>query len=550
MRRPYDVLSMLGGQLLAGFLVALALFDLSDRGALAAQQAKRPASTQATSQPERRSSKQFALNLVASAVETAEESDPDSQGFLLFLAGDAVSAVDPEKAKEYYTSSFEATEKMAQSYARLGLQQVILARSMNLDLDQALHLLDRMDTPDITTHPGVDVRVGSARVIVERLLQRNSPDDVDKALGLLRYLGDTGQYPYAAAGEVIKFFHQRGEDWRGADVFSEATNYFRMDDRFGSSADQFVELCSESEGKVPNNVLVTAIRTVLDLGGGRERAGAETQGEQGAISAPAQDSLRIGRTAYLASRLLPIAMRLDAKTAREEAERYAALQQSMNNRRHQAPRAGQSDTSVFVEGESSSEKQEESYEQSQDARTLQKVLELAGKDAEQAKARAEEIQLPGYRSRALAAIARNLAKGAPGKAISLLQEAQSLVENVDSAQALSVEELLKVTGEKVEALADIAEAWERLGDARKASALVGEAFLLALNLREKQAAILPMVPGGFGVSANLLRRLAQVETYADPTHAAKRAESISDPRLRAFVLLGIAKHILQEKTAS
>lgn len=165
------------------------------------------------------SRKQLALGVVASAAQAATQAEPESRGLLLVLAGDAVFVADPELAKNYYASAFEATEEMvllARFNIRVGLQESIVARFVSLDPDKALELLQRVDKPQWTGYPGEDIRSRSASLLASTFLRGNSPDDVEKTIALLEYLGNTGQYPYRAAAELIKFFHHRGEDWRGA----------------------------------------------------------------------------------------------------------------------------------------------------------------------------------------------------------------------------------------------------------------------------------------------------------------------------------------------
>jgi hypothetical protein len=63
-------------------------------------------------------------------------------------------------------------------------------------------------------------------------------------------------------------------------------------------------------------------------------------------------------------------------------------------------------------------------------------------------------------------------------------------------------------------------------------------------LIQKQEALRPEAPSGFGASINLLRRLAQAEVRLGPTQASERAKTISDPRLRAYFLVSMATAIL------
>ncbi len=261
---------MFNERFICTFLITVVLSPLSPAVAITAQQAGQRHSNYLASDVKDHSDMRFALGLIDSAVELAETCEPVSQGFLLLIAADAVSQVDPQRERAYYVKSFEASRKMPRSMARLGLQQDLVARMVNLNLDQAAELLELMDWPEIAPNPDLDVRSNLARAIVAELLKRNTPGDAERAVALLGYLGNTGQYPYPAAEHIIHFFHRHGEDWRATDVFSEAWNYFRNDDRFEDSTDQFVALMRASQGEVASAALVRAIRAIIALAGGGE----------------------------------------------------------------------------------------------------------------------------------------------------------------------------------------------------------------------------------------------------------------------------------------
>jgi hypothetical protein len=522
------------GALGLGVLVSLVALAFSGGGVTAAQGGKLRSSREDAAKPDGQASAQFALSLINSGVEAARSCDPASQAIVLLMAGDAVRTVDPKNALTYYASSFEAAASMERSNLRLALEPGLVNQVADLDLDEAVKLVEKMDTPEITANPDVDARVATAHRLVAKLLARQAADDTDRAVGLLDYLGDTGQYPYAAAGETVAFLHQKGEDWRAVDVFMKAIGYFREDNRFKDSPSGFVDLMEASEGKVPDSVLVSAIH--LCIAAVKE-----------AITSPSTTGTRPqewrpGESENLVARLLTIARRLDPRPANELGELYLKVHKSIKEQTSSAGgRSGllpinasgtKPDDHVDMEGGVNEGK-----------RAWEEVSDLAAKDSAAALIRARTIQLPEYRSRALTTVASNLRS--PEKATSVLYEAEVAAEQIDSPQGTSVEEWAKTTG-KVEAMVDIAEGWERRGDVERASASLSKAFALALDLIQKQAALRPGAPSGFGASTYLLSRLTQVAASLDPTQAAKRAYSISDPRLRAYFLVSVATAILRK----
>jgi len=525
------------------FLITLLLFALSPAVSV---QAERRSSDSVASEVGDGSEARFALGLIDSAVRLADSCEPVSQGFLLLIAADTVSQVDRREGKALYATSFEASRKLPRSMARQGLQQALVSRMVNLNLDQAAELLERMDTPDIGPNPGLDIRSNLATTIVADLLKRNSPGDVERAVALLEYLGGTGQYPYPAAEQIIYFFHLQGRDWRGTDVFSEALSYLRTDDRFDTSIDQFVTLMRASQGEVANKALLGAIRTLIALADGGEEA-QPLEGSQAIhTSATGRELVLQRRLPDLIEQLLVIAQRLDPSAAEELKVRYAQLRQSTADQTPKDNSSGEPrNTGQVRTVGTTSEEADENQEEQKASTALQEVRELAIKEPAKALTRADDIPLPGYRSRGLAIVASSQAARDPRAAASLLQQAEALVSELDSRPVATLEDSRKVMGAKVEALAVIAQAWANLGNTDRASALLGTGFRVVLGFLEKQAATKSVAPSGLDSAVGWLSRLAQVETGLNPKDAVGRTESISDPRFRAYVLLSVAGEIFQ-----
>jgi tetratricopeptide (TPR) repeat protein len=314
-----------------------------------------------------------------------------------------------------------------------------------------------------------------------------------------------------------------------------AAGYFREDDRFEGTPDKFTELIKASEGKVPAIVLVSALRLCT-----REIKGAitsqETTGKDG-------KTWRLGGGQELISQLLVIAERDDPQSLNELRE----LSVELHNLERNQPSSG-SAQDEFLRITASETKPEEPVEvkgEIADARqALEAVRASAVKDPAMALARAEAIQVHEYQSQALATVTKHLS--ALEKAVPVLEEAERAALEADSAPGPSPGELANTMAGKVDALAEIAEAWAHWGESDRASAMLDKALALALDLIQEQAALRPGMPSGFESSTALLRRVAQAEATLDPLQAAQRAQRISDPRLRAFFLISMATELLQK----
>ena len=526
-RRSVTVLGLMYG------LTTLAVHALAQEGPPPAHTSKE----NSTPPAKRVSDQQIALDLVASAAAAAGQFEPETRGLLLVLAGDAVSEMDPERGRSYYAAAFEATEKMVLAGGpniRIGLQEGIVARLAGPDPDAALELLERMDKPHWSAYPGEDIRSRSAKLLVQSLLVRNAKGDIEKTLRVLSYLGSTGEYPYRAATELIHFFAQRNEDPRCAEIFSQAMDHFQKDAEFEDSATAFAEVISDTDKQVTPSLLTRAIRLVIasvkKAEENQAKEGKKT--EQTLILASDRGQLRFShRATYLAFRLLPLAMRLDPKLARELREQDAELQRLTDKQSSEVIQRWSSAARFLVQGKLNGERLQQVQQQEKATRTLGDIREIAQKEPDEAIARAREIDVPGWRSRALASVARSLADSDPNRANSLLHEAESLVEKIGDNRA------------KVEALAELADVWGDLKDTRRGSSLLASGFSVANGLfkeEERSGDESPLLLS----SVSLLVRLARIQTKLDPDQAFKLAESISEPRAGTYIQLNVAKEVL------
>jgi hypothetical protein len=515
-------------------LVSVALLgaqkmELRDAGAAAAAQA-----------PDE--NRHFAMELIKSAVTTAESCDPVSDGFLLLIAGQTIGGMDPARAKGYYLKSFAVAQGLGQPGARLVLQQNVVARMADLDLDRAVELLEEVDTPDITPHREVDARSDLGRTLATRLLERNVRGDPDKAVMLAEFLGDTGQFPYSAAREIMDYFHRHDQDERAAEILSEALIYFGNDLQFESSPARFVELILGAEGRVPTSILVNAIRSAVGTCG--EKLGTRKPSREESAAASEFELPLLQRAAYVTAQLLSLAMRLDPPTAEKLKAHQAEIQQAIAKLTAINLTAVSSAPIRHGKAELMAQEGERLPEESPETE-LEKVKMLIDQSPLEALTLAEEIEAPGYRSLALAAVGECLARRDPQTAIPVLRQAEDSMRQTDPAAAMTLADLQQATGIKVEALTKIAETWISLGLPDRASVPVSEGYTEVLGFLDQQAAASSTVESGLDTPVMWLGGLARLEASLSPAQAVKRIELISSPRLRAYALLSVGIEILQ-----
>jgi hypothetical protein len=140
------------------------------------------------------------------------------------------------------------------------------------------------------------------------------------------------------------------------------------------------------------------------------------------------------------------------------------------------------------------------------------------------------------RLRFLVGIAGGVGKENAEKGAVLLHEAESLLEKVNDQE------------KKAKMLIEMAEAWAKMNDTKRATAALDTAFRLLMEIYRKRVENLPdgyqRLRAAPGYS---LYRLAYVETSFDPQQAARRAEAIPEPRWRAAYQLALGEHILKHE---
>ena len=475
----------------------------------------------------------------------AAQLPPEPRGFLLAEAARVVAGAKPSKAIEYNTLAFDAAAEMPLMDTfdlRIGVQEGVVAHMVRLDPDRATELLMRTDTPQWTGYPDEDPRSRAAALLVDRLLKRNGKKDIEQATQVLNYLGSTGKYPYKAASEMIKVSYERGQLSRADALFGQALTFFKRDDHFASSPDEFADLVLTNDQKLPRSSMVAAIRMIVDKVRAREEQTAKTgdpEHRKFLISTPGRSLPVHRRSTYLALRLLPLAKRLSNTLADELQHQDSDLNDITKPLSPEQLNELSQASLAMLHGDSdpTSAQMLNFGRQVEDQQTLRNIEKMAS-DPDGAVTLLDKIHAPENRARASAAIAHSLFKSDPSRAASLLDDAEASLEKLSDEQ------------EKAEALIPIASAWADLGNNKKALSLLSDGYASAEDLYKKEEK-----RGStdeellLGAAARLFRRLIEVESGIDPRGAITRVPSrAAAPALRAVMLIDAADVILNKHT--
>jgi hypothetical protein len=491
---------------------------------------------------EKKSRTQVALDLVESVVAEAGNFEPESQGMLLAVAGSVLAKADPRRSRAYYEAAFQASERMglvSGLNARVGVQEGIVAALAARDPDLAFELLHRVDKPHWTGYSEQDIRTRSGRLLVQSFLARNGKGDLEKAAETVTYLGQTGQYPYRAAATLIDFFVKLPEQPRADQVFSEALQQFSHDTEFESTPDDFARLILAVSDNISPSLITRAIRVLIESTRSREDEWAkkDTTSERSFVLSTDQGRLRFSRRAsYLSFLLLPVAMRLDPKLARDLREQNDELKRMSETMSSQSIQKWGAGTGVVFQGGAPSQKALQAVQKEGDTfRALATVEQIAQKEPDKAITRAKQIDSAGGMARGLAIIANHIAASDPKRAGSLLDEAEGLADKEQEK------------AERVRALAEIASGWVKLGESSRASHFIKDGIALS---REVYAAEEDDgEPASFMVrpSLRLFDGLIQVQDELDPDESIRLAGTLQNPRIRCHLMLQISRYLLTDQ---
>lgn len=494
----------------------------------------------AADQPRSRSAptkeKQLGMETLRRAVDIARVADFSSAAQLLAFAGSAVPATDPGLAKTYYLQAMDMADNMplaSPSDLRVTIQNFSVSGIAKNDPIFAMQLFRRVDKPEWTAHPESDMRDVVARAIVRSFLAKFRTSKANELATLLAYAGDTGEYPYKSASTLLSALEESHQEDLISKVFSDALRHTQEDYTFTSAPGDFTDLLLSHSNSLPPSLCAAGIRAAVEAARRfdvkeKERVGA---GQAMMVLDSGKSQFTISKQAtYIALRLLPLASRLDSRLAEELKSHDPDLQAatasasndevaSLANSRANIVRGGGGVASAEVAGVM------------RDQGESQNLVDLSKRDPEKAAASLSTIQDVAIKVRTEAAIARNLIHSDPARAAAMLDNAWS-----DSEKIID-------TKQRVVALEIIADNWSALKDPGHVRSVVSDGFSLAQKMysasKNQKADVFVLRPGvdEFATLAGLLARV-------DPQASVELAESIDSSEAKAYVLLSIARTLL------
>jgi hypothetical protein len=481
--------------------------------------------------------KQLGMEMLRRAVALAREANVSDAAQLLALAGHAVRASNSALAKTYYLRALDMTDNMplnSPNNLRVSIQNSTVAGIASNDPMLAMQLFRRIDKPDWTAFPEIDMRYVAASAIVQSIVAKTGTSKADNLAELFVYAGETGEYPYNSASTLLSALEERQQKDLISEIFSDALRHIQKDKTFASGPGDFTDLLLSHSNSLPPSLCIAGIQAAVQTArffDGKQKGDANTE-QRTMVLDTGKSQLAISKQAtYIALRLLPLASRLDNDVAEDlkhyDSDLQAATAGASNDELANLT-SGRISVLVGEGGVASAQVGNIMHDQAES----QRLEELSQRDPEKAIAGLSGVQDAETKVRTQAAIAQNLIHSDPARAAAMLESARN-----DSAKIKDIKEHVVV----LEIIADV---WSKLNDREHVRSIVSEGLSLAQKMysasKDQKVDMFLWRPGvdEFGELAGLLARV-------DPQGSTVLVQSVDSPEAKAYVLLSIAHALLE-----
>lgn len=382
-----------------------------------------------------------------------------------------------------------------------GLHSEAVDAASGASPDIALQLLLQAPAPPRQqgTAPRIDPRITAARKVFPRYWDVHGFHGVPQLRSAAKRLGDTGQYPYWAAGEIARLANQRETS---AELFRDALEYFNKRSAFARNDIEFLQFFEQAHSTM----------ATVDL-----RAGLQAYVKVLALDAkPVDSNMRVntdkGSFQFTMEheklfRALPLIREADPVWANQLLVRYPDVNRPAADEAHVLSREPLP-PSAPNNGDS--------------AATIQRVEALAGEEPEQALAIARSIPERGQQVAAVALASAGITL------IDRTRGHQILLQALEEGRALPAPERLLV-------LASATRAAANTNDPATAENVLDEALRLEEVMKLSSNENSPSLPSTFWI----LRPAVFAVARADAPAIARLIELVTDPYLRArYYIIG------------
>jgi hypothetical protein len=423
---------------------------------------------------------------------------------------------------DWAQEALHIASQLPPDWNRLAVQKNALVALSYTNPDRAMSLLRSLDLP-IEIENGVfpeDVRSDAARTIFKNYWLQKKPLGLDELRSTAAYLGQTGQYPYAAVGFILTDVVSNQKIAKpeipgtASSMLLDAYSSYQRGSKFRNEDYEFVNFLEALRGVLPS----ASLKHGVDIAVERLTSQKEPAEYQYVSRMQTQKGTATFHTLAdeLLFEMLPLVREVDPELADKLLQSNQALKQ--------VGAAGNSvlssEGAIIVGGNASPEDQERALQMSR----AQEVREMASDHPEQALALSQTITDPVSRAAAMAAVA----EARPPQAREIQTTIAKIVPTIHEGE------------ERLHVLSSLAEASWTAGDIAGFQDALANAFSLGQELFQEDMAAHPVQPT-YGVeSYNTLADLIKTSARGDRTTTAAMVNEVDDVQLKAFLLAQLA----------
>jgi hypothetical protein len=454
----------------------------------------------------------------------------EQRAWIVFDATEVAAPLDSRRGRQWALEAWELSKQLEPGQSRAALQKDVLRDLAINDPNLALQLYRQVDLPaqwdavHVTTEDSRSL--GYANTIFKPVWERGGQHYQKKLESLARFLGATGQYPYAAMSKIALDLSKH--DSKHSDkILQNATRYFRRDPGFTSTNQQFVKFILATRKISSPKMLRNELNAAIDGLEAPPRSFVHRTWRI-TITTPSGDAKFNSENQALLFELLPLLKMARPERVSELFARYDSL------------RIAPSITvdtplvwtgSVSMEGTADPARMQLKADESR----MFRAQSLASAEPKEAVSLAKQINDPDLRALALASLVPAYAKVDAAESESWLSAAESHLAQVkENANRLRL--MAAIIGAKL-ALRRYAEAQPLVEQAFE----LGEAvFSQDLNAHPDQLAD---SVAGYSELSDLTTSLVKMEPA--PGSTVLRMRKIQNEMLRAELMISAAKGIAE-----
>jgi hypothetical protein len=358
---------------------------------------------------------------------TGRDFSPEERAYLLLKLAQGAVSTDKPQAKRWAEDLFQvSTKRMSLGSYRAAMQKNALTVLAQIDPDEAATLYRQLDTPEQWNEQVLleDYRSFGARTVFMKLWSKHQERSLDTIESIAKWLGTTGQYPYAAITPIINDL-AKTDAMRARSMFAEAVSFLPRDLGFANTNREFTNFLLATY-KVPNlPLLKEALEAVMKSieKGPRPDSRLEYSVQ---ITSANRDISFSSESQFLIYRLLPLISSVDPDWAAELKEHDAKLRDAPISSEDEKPVIT---GAVSMPGDSPGPN---SVADAMNESQLMKVQSFATSDPKQAAQIALSIGNPALRAIALATVAPSYADIDSRTAANWLHDASEEVSRLPS----------------------------------------------------------------------------------------------------------------------